>query len=117
MENVNGVIRLKHFSDGNERWEIMFRLMCKYKEAHGNCLVPNRYKDLPQLGSWVSTQRSHYKALKAGDLTSLTQERVDLLESIGFVWATRDPRHVSLVTGVFFFCEWTTFDYSIDIYL
>ena len=39
------------------KWNFMFHRLTEYKQVHGNCLVPNRYKcDLP-LGLWVSTQR------------------------------------------------------------
>lgn len=81
--------------EDNSKWKKMFELLCDYKKDHGNCLVPNRYKPFPQLGRWVSTQRRHYKALQAGqDSNLMTQEHIDSLESIGFVWVTRDPRHV-----------------------
>jgi len=112
------------------KWEIMFNYLIEYKDIHGDCLVPNRYKPLPALGAWVSTQRRHYR-IYTGELlkaqaaasqqhrtdeesdnsgvagkmaamtvttitsTPLTPERIRLLESVGFVWATSDPRHVS----------------------
>lgn len=72
----------------------MFHQLLEYKAENGDCLVPNRYAKNPQLGSWVSTQRRQYKSLIAGKDTTLTRERAKLLGSAGFVWATRDPRHV-----------------------
>lgn len=74
-------------------WDMMFTQLEEYKRRHGNCLVPNCY---PKLGSWVSTQRRHLKLLASGysAKTSLTWERVGRLSSIGFVWNTKDPRHV-----------------------
>lgn len=79
---------------GNAKWDMMYHHLKQYKATHNNCLVPNRYKQMPQLGSWVSTQRRHYKLKKAGKDAPLTQQRMDLLNMIGFVWATKDPRHV-----------------------
>lgn len=79
---------------GNAKWDLMYHHLNEYKTKHNNCLVPNRYKELPQLGSWVSTQRRQYKLRKSGEDSPLTQERIDLLTKIGFVWATKDPRHV-----------------------
>ena len=35
-----------------KKWEEMFNLLLKYKETHGDCLVPNRYPEDPQLGNW-----------------------------------------------------------------
>mmetsp|Transcript_1646 Transcript_1646/g.2177 ORF Transcript_1646/g.2177 Transcript_1646/m.2177 type:complete len:455 (-) Transcript_1646:377-1741(-) len=81
-------------STGNSKWNIMYNHLVEYKTKHQNCLVPNRYKQMPQLGSWVSTQRRHFKLLQAGKDAPLTEQRIEFLEKIGFVWATRDPRHV-----------------------
>ena len=43
--------------DGQEnllqkKWEEMFDRLLSYREKHGDCLVPNRYVDDPQLGNW-----------------------------------------------------------------
>lgn len=80
----------------DSKWEIMFSRLLIYKEKHGNCLVPNRYKEDTKLGSWVSTQRRQYKAFETGKInaTTLPQDRIDRLEAIGFVWETSDPRRV-----------------------
>jgi hypothetical protein len=44
----------------------------------------------------VSTQRRQYKILTSGgsESTPMTPERASRLMSIGFEWATKDPRHV-----------------------
>jgi hypothetical protein len=87
------------------KWDIMFQYLREYTEMHGHALVPNRYEPFPPLGAWVSTQRRHYKtymeemerlpgAGKKTSSTPLSAERIQLLESIGFVWSTTDPRHV-----------------------
>eukprot|EP00523_Entomoneis_sp_CCMP467_P019920 CAMPEP_0168863248 /NCGR_PEP_ID=MMETSP0727-20121128/18853_1 /TAXON_ID=265536 /ORGANISM="Amphiprora sp., Strain CCMP467" /LENGTH=395 /DNA_ID=CAMNT_0008918313 /DNA_START=85 /DNA_END=1268 /DNA_ORIENTATION=+ len=78
------------------KWEEMFTRLKKYKESFGNCLVPNRFPEDPQLGSWVSTQRRQYRILQEGgtETTPMTKERARRLESIGFQWSTKDPRHV-----------------------
>lgn len=72
------------------KWENMFQLLLVFKRSHGHTLVPNRH---PRLGNWVGTQRRYYKVRKEGKRTSLTNERFERLNSIGFVWATKDPRH------------------------
>lgn len=79
-----------------ERWDEMFQRLVEYRKKNGNCLVPNRYADDPSLGAWVSTQRRQYKILTSGssESTPMTPERATRLMSIGFVWATKDPRHV-----------------------
>ena len=49
-------------------------------------LVPTKYSTNPALGRWVSTQRSQYKLFVDGEKSTMTQERVERLNSIGFVW-------------------------------
>lgn len=107
------------------KWMLKFEELCRYKQAHGDCLVPQGYKsscgdgiysssDLvvvstdiavnknnPKaagqaksnaggaLGSWVMTQRKYYRLLLEGKKSYLTQEKVDLLNGIGFVWSVR----------------------------
>ena len=34
------------------KWEDMLNRLITYRDKHGDCLVPNRYPDDPQLGSW-----------------------------------------------------------------
>lgn len=70
------------------KWEIMFKRLLVYKEKHGHCLVPNRYKDDKKLGLWVSMQRRQYKAYASDqfDATALSLDRIQRLEDIGFVW-------------------------------
>lgn len=34
------------------KWDEMYKRLLKFKEKHGHCLVPNRYAEDAQLGSW-----------------------------------------------------------------
>ena len=78
------------------KWDEMFARLESYKAKNGNCLVPNRYKGDTSIGAWVSTQRRQYKILTTGsyESTPMTPDRAQRLESLGFIWATKDPRHV-----------------------
>mmetsp|Transcript_16765 Transcript_16765/g.24849 ORF Transcript_16765/g.24849 Transcript_16765/m.24849 type:complete len:397 (-) Transcript_16765:1399-2589(-) len=107
------------------KWMMKFEELCRYKQAHGDCLVPQNYKSSEweysgivstnvsvnanvnvvnpknnpkaagsgqtksALGSWVMTQRKYYRLLLEGKKSYLTQEKVDLLNGIGFVWTVR----------------------------
>jgi superfamily II DNA or RNA helicase len=65
-----------------EVWIKGFALLSAYKEANGDCVVSQSYKvDGFNLGRWVGVQRLNK--------TSLTKERLDKLNSLGFVWATK----------------------------
>ena len=71
-------------SDAN--WNKKFDSLCLYKTKYGNTLVPKKYPEDQSLSYWVYNQRSK---MKNG---ILSQERIQKLESIGFVWrAKEDP--------------------------
>jgi hypothetical protein len=65
----------------NERdWNLRFQQLMEYKEANGNCNVPQDFRPIPQLGHFVQEQRRANKDQK------LTKERFEKLNSIGFDW-------------------------------
>ena len=77
-------------------WDTKFNELVAYKDTHGgSCNVPRRYAENPQLGSWVSTQRKQYNKFQQDPSTfsmstfSMTQGRIERLESIGFEWNGR----------------------------
>ena len=67
-------------------WKQRFNELVKYKKKHGDCLVPRKYKHNAKLGIWVMTQRYEYKKWLRGVHSQLTQERIDQLNEIDFVW-------------------------------
>ena len=73
----------------DQRWKNRFQQLVAYKLAHGDCNVPQSYKD-KSLHAWVRTQREAKKEFdKAGDNKKgckMTQERIDALNSVGFQW-------------------------------
>lgn len=62
------------------QWEEKFAQLRKFKARHGHTTVPAKWEKDRKLGSWVSYQRSMYKAGK------LSAERRRRLEELGFVW-------------------------------
>lgn len=70
-------------------WETRFEMLLNYKQQHGNCLVPQTDK---ALGPWVKTQRKLYEYRKNGEQNYLTQDRVEKLNAIGFIWRVRGKR-------------------------
>jgi len=61
-------------------WEKMFSELIRYKEVHRDCDVPQSWNEIPELGIWVSNQRSIYRRGK------LSPEKVEKLESLEFEW-------------------------------
>ena len=66
-------------------WERHFTLLVKYQNLNGHCLPAKRdlFEGVP-LGYWVSTQRITKE--------SMTEDRRNRLEQIGFVWDVKDKQ-------------------------
>ena len=73
------------------KWDTKFHELVAYKDTHGgSCNVPQRYAENPQLGKWVSYQRTQYNKFQQDPSKShMTQERVERLQNIGFEWNGR----------------------------
>mmetsp|Transcript_27317 Transcript_27317/g.40343 ORF Transcript_27317/g.40343 Transcript_27317/m.40343 type:complete len:224 (+) Transcript_27317:856-1527(+) len=70
-------------------WMEKFEELRKHKEIHGDCKVRSTH---PRLGIWVRRQRELYRLLKEGRETGIMQERIDLLNGIGFDWVVGTGR-------------------------
>eukprot|EP00985_Skeletonema_marinoi_P026616 scaffold20741_cov129-Skeletonema_marinoi.AAC.1 len=71
----------------DEKWNTRYNELIEYKSVNGHCNVPRRYQANEALANWVMTQRKQYKKFLAGDTTSMTQDKVARLNSLGFQWA------------------------------
>ena len=115
--------KMKRYYD--RQWNAMFEKLLKFKEEHGNCLVPKRYPPDIKLGTWVHTQRIQYRKYLTGTSASkegqfndaeeeeeeeeeeestkeeeeqhfrLTEDRRQRLDDIGFVWSARENEKAS----------------------
>ena len=61
------------------RWKEKFDLLKEYKKEYGDCNVQRDWRDR-QLVNWMVSQRTRYRNKK------LNEERIKLLEEIGFEW-------------------------------
>lgn len=70
-------------------WDVHFRALDQYKAREGDCLVPKKHIEVLEdggkvkLGQWVGCMR---KAKYESGSCSLTKEREQQLEQIGFIW-------------------------------
>lgn len=80
--------RFKPFHE--EKWDQKLAELLDFRAAHGHCLVPHTYDPNPQLARWVKRQRRQYKLLQAGKTSTMTPERVGILEEAGFVWDSHE---------------------------
>jgi len=75
-------------------WNERLEQLKAYKEANGNCNVPNTYPQEPKLGIWVANQRTWYRLyMKAKEnekqdfvQSAVKEERICILEALGFEW-------------------------------
>ncbi len=86
-ERVDSLERLGFVWDLlSETWEEMFVRLKDYKQTHGDCNVPQKWRGNPKLGSWCSVQRMKYRH------DELAVERVKRLKNIGFQFDLRAPK-------------------------
>jgi Helicase associated domain len=78
-----------HFTVHYDKWMVHWEELKAYKEVHGNCMVPTHCTENPQLGRWVHTQRHQRRLQLKGKKSCMTDERVQLLDSLGFSWDVR----------------------------
>lgn len=64
-------------------WEKSFYDLVTYKTKHGDCNVPQRFPEDPDLSQWVSVQRTNKSAGK------MTKDRENRLIALGFDWNRR----------------------------
>ena len=62
------------------RWSQRFEELQDFKARRGDCQVPASYDENKTLASWVIYQRKTYQD------SSLTLERIQLLNEVGFRW-------------------------------
>ena len=74
---------------GSQRrsWDEWFRLAKRYKETHGDLLVPKSYitPEGARLGRWIDRQRARYNEVPSAPRL-LYPDEIALLNSIGMVW-------------------------------
>ena len=88
--------------NSSERWQAMLSELNAFHDQSGHCRVPAGWKENPQLANWVAVQRRQFK------FAELSQERVQILDSIGFDWVvkSREPREKRSTSGSDFEYQW-----------
>jgi hypothetical protein len=86
-----------------EQWSDAFQALLDFRKAHGHCLVPHAHKENMSLARWVKRQRYQNKLLKEGKPSTMTEERIKLLDNVGFVW---DSHHSTWEERVAELCQY-----------
>jgi hypothetical protein len=77
------------FKEG--KWLESLAKVVAYKEEHGSCNVPRKWKKDPTLGEWVHFQRRQFRLKQLGRRNHMTDDRIRKLEAIGFEWSRGTP--------------------------
>ena len=80
--------RFKPFHE--EKWSLRHKELLDFHKQHGHAAVPHTYPANPQLARWVKRQRRQYKLRQDNRQSTMTTERLDMLNSVGFVWDSHD---------------------------
>jgi hypothetical protein len=67
-------------------WTKRFGELVRFREKFGHCLVPHKWAENLALATWVKRQRYQWKLREQGKRSTLTKERRDALDNLGFVW-------------------------------
>jgi len=84
LNSIGFVWQIHQIQMPNATWEEKFQLLVEYKTKHKTIRVPKNSD--PTLGSWIIYQRRNYRQGK------LSKDRLQQLNSIGFVWQIRQTQ-------------------------
>lgn len=70
-------------------WDERLEDLKNYRSRFGNCLVPTTYDVDRSLGVWVKCQRRQLRLFHLGKPTTMTHERFEKLDRLGFDWNPR----------------------------
>jgi hypothetical protein len=74
----------------SEQWHQRFDELVQFNNEHGHSLVPISWQPNIPLALWVKRQRQQYQLKnKENKHSTLTDERQEALETLGFVWESR----------------------------
>ena len=80
--------RFKQFHE--EKWSHRYKELLAFHREFGHSAVPHTFPRNPQLARWVKRQRRQYKLRRDGRPSTMTVERLQLLDTVGFVWDSHD---------------------------
>lgn len=73
-----------------KQWNMRFQELLEFRKENGHCFIPHNYSKNPSLGRWVKRQRYQYSLMKKGIKSSISKERIKMLDNAGFIWNSRE---------------------------
>lgn len=74
------------------RWIIRYNELLEFRKEHDHCRVPHGYATNRKLSWWVMNQRAQFAHRNQGKKTWLTDDRIQLLNDIGFIWTPHSKK-------------------------
>lgn len=76
-----------HFNNHQDvLWYTQYQKLIEFKHKFGHCCVPITFIEDEVLARWVKRQRYQCKRYREGNLSATCTWRIQLLDSIGFIW-------------------------------
>jgi len=75
-----------------DRWLHHLDELRRFKQENGHCRVPQRYNPNRKLGGWVLYVRHQYRKHVSGQVSTMTRQRMEQLEEVGFDFEPRKGR-------------------------
>lgn len=89
QEQEDKLIAIQFSTDlKSDIWEQKVEMLIKFKEDNGHVNVPHSKGKISELSTWCVEQRTRYKQRK------LSAKRIEILESIGFVFNRMDAKWI-----------------------
>merc|ERR1712176_182047 len=82
-------------AEKSDKWEENYENLKKYKNEHGDCLVPKDYKDDPRLGNWVANHRIPFRKKMNGKPSRLSKAQYEKLAMLGFKEVIKNQKNRS----------------------
>ncbi|KAG7365843.1 helicase domain protein [Nitzschia inconspicua] len=77
------------FDSHRAAWQVHFESLKAFSLANGHCRIPRDFRDR-SLEVWMKHQRRQYVLLLKGKKSTMTDDRIAALNSIGFNWNPRN---------------------------
>ena len=81
-------------------WDERYGELKRYRERFGHCVVPDSWREDPQMARWVNKQRT---LAKVGQLSA---ERTRRLDAIGFIWEPHSSAWEDMFAELRAYKEW-----------
>ena len=74
------------------RWELRLEELTLYKQEFGHCNVSKHDSERRDLWLWICVQRRYYALKQKGQSQRMTDDRVEALNKIGFIWNAHEQQ-------------------------